>query len=226
VGERLPYMQRVGGSKPSGCTKTNKMEWFYNENFVSMVKNSLPKLFKTAEIETTRGGKIGMEVGVLRERILVSMLIKSFGFENVDTDSSSNENSKDTKVFEDNLSIKTFTNSGYGGLKVFWASDNQSVSRALESYRPQHHLMISQICWGTNNGGLFLVPLSVQNEYFDKVSVNGYLKVNSGNNRGISIQTEVLKSMLSHKDTKKIKVQWTTPEIKLNIYERWIKMID
>ena len=86
--------------------------------------------------------------------------------------------------------------------------------------------MISQICWGTNNGGLFLVPLSVQNEYFDKVSVNGYLKVNSGNNRGISIQTEVLKSMLSHKDTKKIKVQWTTPEIKLNIYERWIKMID
>ena len=193
------------------------MEWFYNEKLVSMVKNSLPKLFKTAEIETTRGGKIGMEVGVLRERILISMLIKSFGPENVETDLSSNENSKDTRIFEDNLSIKTFTNSGYGGLKIFWASDNGSVSKALESYKPQHHLMISQICWGTNKGGLFLVPLSVQNELFDKVGSNGYLKVNGGNNRGISIQTEVLKTMLLHKDTKKIQVEWNTPEIKIDI---------
>jgi hypothetical protein len=202
------------------------MEWFENETFVDIVKNNLPKLFKKAELETMRGGKIGMEVGVLRERVLNAILIKSFGYENVKTDFGTTENSKDVQVFQDTLSIKTFTNNNYDGIKVFWASDNESVRNATLNYRPQNHLLVSQIKWGTEDGGLYLIPLDVQNYFFNLRGVEGYLKINTGNNRGISIQTEILKSMITHNDTKIIGVSWNTPEIQLNIYERWIQEIN
>ena len=42
------------------------------------------------------------------------------------------------------------------------------------------------------------------------------------NNRGISIQTEVLKTLLSHKKTKHIIINWEDPKLNYNIYERWI----
>lgn len=198
------------------------MEWFENPIFRTMVTTNLPKLFKKAEIESMRGGKIGMEVGVLRERILVALLLKSFGEKNVKFDFSSTDNSKDTQVFGDILSIKTFMNNGYGGIKVFWASDNQSVMNAINRYTPQNHLLISNINWGTQNGGLYLINLETQTEIFNTIGVEKYLKINNGNNRGISIQTEVLKTLLSHKETKQIIVDWVDPKLEYNIYERWM----
>lgn len=198
------------------------MEWFDNQLFTSLVKNNLPKLFKKAEIESMRGGKIGMEVGVLRERILIALLLKSFGDKNVKFDFSSTDNSKDTQVFDDVLSIKTFMNNGYGGIKVFWASDNKTVRNAVSNYVPQNHLLISNINWGTKNGGLYLIDLETQLEIFNNIGVEKYLKINNGNNRGISIQTEVLKTLLSHKKTKRIIVNWEDPKLNYNIYERWI----
>lgn len=201
------------------------MEWFDDQKFIKLIKGNLPKLFKRAELESMRGNKIGMEVGKVREQILVAILLKTFGEINIKDDFSSTDSSRDVKVFEDVLSIKTFSKNNYGGLKVFWASDNDSVNRAVLSYKPQNHFLISQIKWGTNNGGLYLIPISVQDEFFNELGVNNYLQINSGNNRGISLKVEVLKSMISHKDTKKIEVDWNVPEMKLNIYERWINEI-
>lgn len=202
------------------------MEWFNNKIFQEITQKNLPFLFKKAELETTRGGKIGMEVGVLRERILVSILIKSFGLENIITEFGVTENSKDVKVYNDILSIKTFTNSGYGGIKVFWASDNQSVLNAIETYQPKNHLLVSHIKWGLINDGLYLIPLELQQDYFDKYGVDNYLKINSGNNRGISFNTEILKKMLSHNNTKKIKIDWKIPSFEFNVFERWINELN
>ena len=201
------------------------MEWFENKDFVNLVKTKLPKLFRLAELETMRGGKIGMEVGVLRERILTAFIIKCFGKENVKSDFSSTENSKDIKVFEDVLSIKTFTNNGFGGVKVFWASDNESVKKAVEIYKPQNHLLISNIKWNKTDNGLFLIPLHVQNEILEKNGLSNYLKINSGNNRGISFQTETFKSLLGHPNTKKIQINWELPILDFDVYDRWIKEI-
>lgn len=198
------------------------MDWFNNEYFTLLVQNNLPTLFKKAEIESMRGGKIGMEVGVLRERILTSLLIKSFGEKNVKCDFSSTDSSKDTQVFEDLLSIKTFMNNGYNGIKIFWASDNKTVKKAVEQYVPQNHFLISNINWGSNKGGLYLINLETQMELFNSIGVENYLKVNNGNNRGISIQTDVLKQLLSHKNTKKIIIDWGEPKLNYNIFERWI----
>ncbi len=201
------------------------MEWFNNETFTSIVKNNLPKLFKKAEIESMRGGKIGMEVGVLRERVLIALLLKSFGENNVRFDFSSTDNSKDTQVFDDVLSIKTFMNNGYAGIKVFWASDNNTVKNAVNNYIPQNHLLVSNINWGTQDGGLYLINLSTQLQIFNSIGVEKYLKINKGNNRGISIQTEVLKTLMSHQETKRIIVDWGDPKLNYNIYERWMNEI-
>lgn len=58
-----------------------------DDNAVIMrIKNRLPYLFQLAEVESSRGGKIAMEVGSVRERIIVSLFIWKFGEENVDTE--------------------------------------------------------------------------------------------------------------------------------------------
>ena len=204
---------------------TSQTSWFDDISFVSIIKNNLPKLFKEAELETMRGGKIGMEVGSLREKILISCLLKRFGENNVNTNFGVSESSKDVKIFDDVISIKTFSNDGYGGLKVFWASDNQTVNKTINNYKPQHSLLITQIKWGKKEGGLYYVPLSVQNEYFEEYGVEKYLKINSGNNRGISIDKEILISMLNNPKTKKIEIEWTFNEEPINIYDRWRKKI-
>ena len=54
----------------------------YNE-LLERIKERLPTLFYLAEIESSRAGKVGMEVGSLRESILIALLVYVFGEENV-----------------------------------------------------------------------------------------------------------------------------------------------
>lgn len=53
-------------------------ELFEDQSLVDKVKRRLPYLFQLAEVESSRAGKTGMEVGSLRERIiLVKQMYKS-----------------------------------------------------------------------------------------------------------------------------------------------------
>lgn len=56
---------------------------FTEKEIVNKIQNKLPKLFQLAELESQRAGKVGMEVGSVRERIIISLLIFIFGAENV-----------------------------------------------------------------------------------------------------------------------------------------------
>ena len=56
------------------------MSSVYNKLFddkliIKRVKNKLPHLFQLAELESSRNGKIGMEIGSVRERILIALLM-------------------------------------------------------------------------------------------------------------------------------------------------------
>lgn len=42
---------------------------FSDIKFIEKIQERLPELFYVAELESSRAGKIGMEVGSLRERI-------------------------------------------------------------------------------------------------------------------------------------------------------------
>jgi len=62
------------------------IEIFEDAKLVNRTKNKLPYLFQLAELESSRAGKIGMEVGSLRERIIIALLIYKFGEANVETE--------------------------------------------------------------------------------------------------------------------------------------------
>jgi len=61
-------------------------EIFEDAKLVEKVKKRLPYLFHLAELESSRAGKIGMEVGSLREKIIVALLIYKFGEKNVEAE--------------------------------------------------------------------------------------------------------------------------------------------
>ena len=59
---------------------------FANEEMIKKIQNKLPYMFQIAQIESSRAGKTGMEVGYIRERIIVALLIYKFGGANVETE--------------------------------------------------------------------------------------------------------------------------------------------
>ena len=80
---------------------------FTEETIVKKIQARLPELFYLAELESSRAGKVGMEVGSARERILIALLIYKFGKANVETDIPITEPEVDVKVFGNPVSIKT-----------------------------------------------------------------------------------------------------------------------
>ncbi|MDI6815221.1 MAG: ThaI family type II restriction endonuclease, partial [Dehalococcoidales bacterium] len=54
-------------------------EIFEDEALTGKIKKRLPYFYQLAELESSRAGKIGMEVGSLREKIIVALLIYKFG---------------------------------------------------------------------------------------------------------------------------------------------------
>ena len=79
------------------------IEIFEDVRLVNRIKNKLPYLFQLAELESSRAGKIGMEVGSLRERIIIALLIYKFGEANVETEIPITEPEVDVKLFGEYL---------------------------------------------------------------------------------------------------------------------------
>ena len=93
-------------------------EIFEDEKLVNRIKTRLPYLFRLAELESSRAGRIGMQVGSLRERIIVALLIYKFGEANVETEIPITEPEVDVKLYGVPISIKTKSGKGLSGIKV------------------------------------------------------------------------------------------------------------
>lgn len=85
----------------------NILALFTDSEIIRKIQSRLPKLFQIAELESQRAGKVGMEVGSLRERIIVSLLIYKFGETNVETEIPITQPEVDVKLFGHPISIKT-----------------------------------------------------------------------------------------------------------------------
>jgi hypothetical protein len=72
---------------------------FNDQGLVEKIKRRLPYLFQLAELESSRAGKTGMEVGSARERIIVALLVYKFGEANVEPEIPITEPEVDAKVF-------------------------------------------------------------------------------------------------------------------------------
>lgn len=112
------------------------LELFNNSEIIKKIQRKLPKLFQIAELESQRAGRVGMEVGSVREKIIVSLLIYKFGEENVETEIPITEPEVDVKLFGNPISIKTKSGNSFSGVKISWTVDAQNAVEFQNKYIP------------------------------------------------------------------------------------------
>ena len=185
----------------------------------------MPKLFQIAELESQRAGKVGMEVGSIRERIIVSLLIYKFGESNVETKLPITEPEVDVRVFGNPISIKTKSGSSYSGVKLIWTVDAENALEFQNTYLPSCDMIYVQINWG-KTGGLFYFPSNVQLEIFNSLGRENYIKLPSlgTNPRGVEMSAKALQKLLEQNNIYKIKIDWKKEEIKFNAFKRWVDL--
>ena len=197
------------------------IEIFEDNSLKERIVSKLPYLFRIAELESSRSGKIGMEVGCLRERILVALLIYKFGENNVETEIPTTEPEIDVLLFGYPISIKTIT--GFGGVKFSWTVDAQKSREFVNNYTPTADVLLAQTVWN-GEGGLFYIPLEAQQRIFKIMRRTRYFKLpkEGTNPRGVEISKESLLRLMNDKDTKSIKIIWRCLKIDHKPYERWL----
>src|SRR3989344_1827468 len=199
------------------------IEIFNDEKLIDKIKRRLPHLFQLAELESSRAGKIGMEVGSLREKIITALLIYKFGKENVETEIPITEPEIDVNLFGVPISIKTITGTRFGGVKLVWTVDAQKADEFRKNYYPSYDILFIQINWGSV-GGFYYIPLEFQRRLFDRIGKENYIQLpKPGTNpRGAEITQEALSSLVRDKDVKAIEIPWKKTTIEFNPYKRWV----
>jgi len=196
---------------------------FEDERLVKKIQRRLPYLFQLAELESSRAGKIGMEVGSLRERIIVALLICKFGEANVDTEIPITEPEVDVQLFGEPISIKTVTGKGFSGVKLIWTVDTQKAKEFRETYNPHCDILLVQINWN-DIGGFYYIPLKAQKRLFDRIGRERYiiLPKPGTNPREVEITKEALSSLVEDEMSKVIEISWQKTRIDYNPYKRWV----
>lgn len=196
---------------------------FRDETLVEKIKKRLPYLFQLAELESSRAGKTGMEVGSVREKVIVALLVYKFGEANVETEIPITEPEVDAKLFGEPVSIKTITGKGFSGVKLIWTVDAQKAKEFREDYYPHCDILLVQINWN-DLGGFYYIPLEVQKKLFDKIGKRNYIKLpKPGTNpRGVEITKEALSALANDKETKVIEINWQRTKMNFNPYKRWV----
>ena len=200
-------------------------ELFQDEKLIKKIQDKLPKLFHQAELESSRAGKIGMEVGSVREKILVALLLYKFGEENVVTDIPITEAEIDVIVHKTPISIKTITGRGFGGVKLIWTVDAVKALYFLNNYKPSCDLIFVQINWASE-GAFYYIPLEVQQEIFRNFGKEKYIKlpIAGTNPRGVELKAEAMLSLATHEKTFKIPIDWSKENLIFRPYNRWVEL--
>jgi hypothetical protein len=201
------------------------VEIFEDSALIEKIKRRLPYLFQLAESESSRAGRTGMEVGSVRERVVVALLIYKFGEANVETQIPITEPEVDAKLFGVPVSVKTITGKSFSGVKLIWTVDAQKAKEFREIYYPHFDILLVQINWN-DLGGFYYIPLEVQKRLFDKIGGQNYIKLpKPGTNpRGVEITKEALSSLVGDSETKRIEINWQRTSIDFNPYKRWVDL--
>lgn len=197
---------------------------FYDNVIIAKIQEKLPKLFYLAELESSRAGRVGMEVGSVREKILIALLIYKFGRESVNTDLPIHEPETDVIVNGTSISIKSITGRHIGGVKLVWTVDREQALNFSQTYEPKCDMLLAHINWG-GDGGLYYFPRSVQVELMSKLGRDVYIRLpKPGTNpRGVEMSSRAMRSLASHPNSSKIPVKWVKKQIEFDPYQRWLE---
>jgi len=196
---------------------------FEDEALVDKIKRRLPYFYQLAELESSRAGKIGMEVGSLREKIIIALFIYKFGKSNVKTDIPIIEPAVDVELFGQPISIKTITGKALSGVKLVWTVDAQKAREFRENYYPRCDILLVQITWN-GKGGFYYIPLEAQERLFKALGRERYIRlpIPGTNPRGAEITKEALSQLVRDRETKIIEIDWWRSEIDYHPYKRWV----
>lgn len=199
-------------------------EIFDEKEIIQKIKEKLPYLFQLAEIDNSRDGKLGMEIGSARERILIALLIYKFGEENIKTDIAITQSEIDVIVFDEPISIKTVTSNNVIGVKLIWTVDAQKALEFINNYSPECDILFAHIKWDSQ-GAIYLLSKESQKEVLKQFGKEFYFKLpKAGTNpRGVEISNDAIRKLVEHNSTKKIDIDWKRDDtIKYNSYDRWV----
>jgi len=199
------------------------VEIFEDEELKAKIQRKLPYLFSIAELESSRAGTAGMQVGSLRENVVIALLIYKFGEENVETALPITEPQVDLRLFGQPVSIKTIRSKRFSGVKLIWTVDTQKAREFRENYYPQCDILFVQVNWG-GKGGFYYLPLEVQRKVFNAVGRAAYIKLpKPGTNpRGVEITQEALEAIVKDRESRAIEIYWQRAKIDYNPYQRWV----
>lgn len=197
-------------------------ELFTNPNTVKRIKEKLPKLFRIAEIECSRAGKIGMEVGSTREKILIALLICIYGGKKIDSNIPITEPEIDVIVNGEPVSIKTIT--GNGTVKASWTVDQDSAINFRNNYHPKCSILLVRTFWGKDKLSFFYIPQQAQQQILSHIGIDRYLNLPKigTNPRGITFASKAMHYMENHPKTMKMSIHWKQQDLDFNMYKRWI----
>lgn len=198
---------------------------FDDKQLVEKIQIKLPQLFHIAELECAKSGSAPMEVGSIREKIIIALLIHKFGEKNVDTVLSAKEAEIDVKLFDNPISIKTITSNYHRGIKLSWTVDAQKSSEFSEHYEPSCDMIYVHINWN-NAGGLYYISREIQQQTLFEIGRENYLKLpKSGTNpRGVELSGATIRNLISHTNTLKIPIFWKKENVDYNPYQRWLEL--
>lgn len=198
---------------------------FRKREVVEKIQNKLPYLFQLAEQESSRAGRLGMEVGSARERVIVALLVSRFGEKNVETEIPITEAEIDVRVFGNPISIKTFTGKTFTGVKASWTVDKKSAFEFSQKYLPICDMILVQINW-SNDGGFYYIKKETQQKVLKEIGREKYIKLpkQDTNPRGVEVSRDALKMLVENIDTIKIAIDWKRKEINFNPYKRWVEL--
>lgn len=201
------------------------LDMFADTDLVAKIKDRLPYLFQLAELESSRAGKIGMEVGSVREKVITALLIFKYGEKNVESNLPITEPEVDVKLFNNPISIKTISGKEPSGVKLIWTVDAEKAKYFLDTWQPTYDLLFVHINWSAI-GGLYYIPSEVQNSIFQKLGRERYIKLpkQGTNPRGVEISTEALRAAMKDPNTKSVEIYWIKESIDYNPFKKWVDL--
>lgn len=207
------------------------MNSVYNKLFddnliIKKVKNKLPHLFQLAELESSRNGKIGMEIGSVRERILIALLMYKFGIDIVDPDIPITAPEVDVYVDKTPLSIKTTTTNSlsWKSIKLVWTVDSHKAVEFKNTYIPSCDMLVAKIRWN-GNGKLLLFTKEDQIKVLNEIGRDRYISLpkENTNARGVEITPEALSILEKCENTREIEINFIREKIDYReVYAKWL----
>src|SRR3989344_2987386 len=176
---------------------------FKDKKTTQKIQKKLPYLFQLAELDNSRNGKLGMEIGSTRERIVTALLMSYFGEKNVDTLTPITEAETDVHVFKEPVSIKTASGKKLNCVKLIWTVDRKKVLEFAKNYKPSCDMILAHINWGSK-GGFYLLSKNIQNEILSKLGREVYIKLpkQGTNPRGVELSAIALDKLMNHPKSK------------------------